>query len=744
MPKASKQSIRLLHENQIAAVATWWKAFALTPFWLLLVLGPVGALTRATPLIETAAFVSIILFGIVYFVRDLLRRRIVIDDNHISCGFTVLPLETITEICMSPNWFHTPEVVVKTADGGELRLNVFRLSASDMDTLLNALQKRAPKCRIDCEVDAVLRYKKSRAAPIYDTTTTVSIPYHARSWDELPRHFSKLFSNWGRFVGPIGTLLLCTPLWLAYNSGIFFLYRDFSYSPQTEAFYKMLVSLIEHIAGYQNWLFSGVGKACFDLAQHPIGLPVAVCSLVFVLISIISSLGTPNRITLDPRELSLDLWTLFHAFNTGRLAWVDLVRVSQVRRYGATFLRFERRVPSRLEFSVSSIDSGQVREEAGSVLRPDDVVMKQPGLEIPLKAIDVADRMRLLQAIRRFAPECQIEPEVIELLEPTLAKSYTQLWLQSLSAAPERKNLEPLKPGDRLDNGRYEVIRKLGVGGQGSTYLCCDFAGDPGDKRVAMVALKETIIPVFVENIVRQQAIERFLAEADLLKKVNSEHVVALIDHFVDDHRGYLVLEHIEGGTLRQMVAEAGPLPPYKVRDLAGQMCQMLEVLHARGVIHRDFTPDNLILTPSGCLKLIDFNVAQEASDGSTDTIVGKHAYVPPEQFRGKPCKASDVYALGATVYYLLTGRDPEPISQSCLPGELAVCLPDLDELVRACTAVGASERPALGKIAAMLVSGADMDVRQMQGAQESPADDSEDSEEGNGVKLSLREKEHV
>lgn len=701
MAKAPTKSIRLLHENEVAAVATWWKAFALTPFWLLLVLAPLGALLRQSPL-EAPIFVGIIMFGIGYFIRDLLRRRIVIDESHISCGFTTLPLAGITEICMGRSFMQTPEVVLKAGDGNELHFNVFRLTASDMDSLLNIVQRRSPKCKIDSETEAVLRYKKSKKVPIYDTTTTVSIAYHARSWDELPRHFNKLFSNWGRFVGPIGTLVVCAPLWLGYNSAIFFLYRDYSYSLQTQSFYYSLIDLIKVIAGYQNWIFSGVGHACIDLAQLPLSLPLGFCALVLVVISILSSIVSPNRITMDTRELSLDLWAVFHAFNTGRLSWVDLARVSQVRKYGDTILRFERKVPSRLEFSVSSIGSGQVREEAGSVLRFDDANVR-PAVEIPLKAIDGVDRVRLLHAIRRFAPDCQIEPEVIEFLEPTIAKSYTQLWLQSLSSAPERKNLEPLKPGDRLDNGRYEVIRKLGVGGQGSTYLCCDFAGDPGGKRVAMVALKETIIPVFVENVIRQQAIERFLAEAELLKKVDSQHVVALLDHFVDDHRGYLVLEHIAGGSLRQLVTEAGPMPPGKVRDLAVQMAEILQMLHERNVIHRDFTPDNLILTPEGSLKLIDFNVAQQATDGSTDTIVGKHAYVPPEQFRGKPCKASDIYALGATVYFLLMGRDPEPISQSMLPDQLSVCLPDLDELIKRCTAIGPDERASLQDIAVLL-----------------------------------------
>ena len=102
-----------------------------------------------------------------------------------------------------------------------------------------------------------------------------------------------------------------------------------------------------------------------------------------------------------------------------------------------------------------------------------------------------------------------------------------------------------------------------------------------------------------------------------------------------------------------------------QAHDIALQMCDILKILHSHNIVHRDFTPDNLILNSKGKLKLIDFNVAQQVQGGSTGTIVGKHAYLPPEQFRGKATGQSDLYAFGATLFFILTGRDPEPISQS-------------------------------------------------------------------------------
>jgi serine/threonine-protein kinase len=82
-------------------------------------------------------------------------------------------------------------------------------------------------------------------------------------------------------------------------------------------------------------------------------------------------------------------------------------------------------------------------------------------------------------------------------------------------------------------------------------------------------------------------------------------------------------------------------------------------------VVHRDVTPENIMLQLSNQVKLVDFNVAQQLESVATATIVGKHAYLPPEQFRGKPTKQSDIYALGCTMFFLLTGQDPEPISTS-------------------------------------------------------------------------------
>lgn len=282
-------------------------------------------------------------------------------------------------------------------------------------------------------------------------------------------------------------------------------------------------------------------------------------------------------------------------------------------------------------------------------------------LRVRLGAIPSSEeRAKILQGIEQFAPLLQRDAEVVEALELPPDHSYTELWLSALSGPPKRERLKPLEEKARLRDNRYTVHNALGVGGQGTAYLATDHHANDES-----VVLKEFILPVYVDVNVRRQSLERFEKEARILKQLDNNQVVKLIDFFVEDHRGYLVLEHIDGLSLRDMVHKNGTFRENQVRELAVQMCTIQEYLHTLTppVVHRDFTPDNLILRKDGTLKLVDFNVAQQTESTATGTVVGKHAYLPPEQFRGQPTTQSDIYAMGASIFYILTGEDPDPIS---------------------------------------------------------------------------------
>src|SRR5262249_29524560 len=126
-------------------------------------------------------------------------------------------------------------------------------------------------------------------------------------------------------------------------------------------------------------------------------------------------------------------------------------------------------------------------------------------------------------------------------------------------------------------------------------------------------------------------------------------------------------LEYVTGETLREIVIQHGALPESTVLEWAGQLASVLEYLHSHEppLIHRDLTPENIIVRKDRKLTVIDFGSANEFLGQATGTFVGKQAYTSPEQFRGKATPQSDIYALGCTLHYLLTGGDPEPLSQS-------------------------------------------------------------------------------
>lgn len=279
----------------------------------------------------------------------------------------------------------------------------------------------------------------------------------------------------------------------------------------------------------------------------------------------------------------------------------------------------------------------------------------------------VSAREEILKAIERWAPHATRDVEVIRALQPPCDYSYTALWLEALTAPPQRERLEPLSPGANLKNDQYTVDTMLGCGGQGSAYLCRDVVS--GDS----VVLKEFLLPVFVDVNVRRQSLSTFEQEARLLSNLDHPQVVELLDYFVEDHRAYLVLEHIDGPSLRDLVKRDGPLAEEKVLDLARQIADILAFLAGRQppLVHRDISPDNLIVGQDGLLKLIDFNVAYEATDDQgRNVIVGKPAYMAPEQFQGAPTPQSDLYSLGATLAFLLTGKDPLPISTCDIAAE--------------------------------------------------------------------------
>jgi serine/threonine-protein kinase len=298
-----------------------------------------------------------------------------------------------------------------------------------------------------------------------------------------------------------------------------------------------------------------------------------------------------------------------------------------------------------------------------------------------------AEREALMSAISGAAINAEIEPSVFDSLMAKRELSFTELWLSALTAPPNRERLLPLSNGTLLNN-RYRIIKRLGAGGQGTAYLSED------QEKKCEIVLKETILPVFADIISRKQAIEDFHKEAFALESVRHPNIVKFIRSFVCDHRAYLVLEYIKGQTLKSKIEGEGPCSPEEAVSFGKQMCDILLALHKSSppLIHRDFTPDNLIINEDGRIILLDFAIAVTGGRASAE-VAGKASYMAPEQFKGAPTVQSDLYSAGCTIQYCLTGENPDPISE-CHPMLVNDAVPkNLNDIVAHATKYDASLR---------------------------------------------------
>ena len=306
------------------------------------------------------------------------------------------------------------------------------------------------------------------------------------------------------------------------------------------------------------------------------------------------------------------------------------------------------------------------------------------------KTISLPD---LMNEIKTFAPAA-LAPDLLAMIDEG-KNEYTELWLKYFSSSGSRQRSGALKSGEILNDGRYEIAGELGQGGQGTAYLAALANPQAEEDKGTTIVLKEYILPVHRGEAIFQQSLKKLQQEADILSKIQHPNIVELKETFVEDHRGYLVMEYIEGEGLKSMVQAQGPQKEQLVIDIAIQVCNALEHLHNMDpiVIHRDLTPDNLILQNDGRVKLVDFNVAHQLESSATATVVGKHAYIPAEQFRGKPTVQSDIFALGGTMHYLLTAKEPEPLSVSHPQSVLESVSKELDAIVAKATAIDQKDR---------------------------------------------------
>ncbi|MDI3194851.1 Stk1 family PASTA domain-containing Ser/Thr kinase [Pseudarthrobacter sp. AL07] len=255
--------------------------------------------------------------------------------------------------------------------------------------------------------------------------------------------------------------------------------------------------------------------------------------------------------------------------------------------------------------------------------------------------------------------------------------------------------------GTLVDN-RYAVRSKLARGGMSTVYLATDLRLE-----------RDVALKVLHPHLATDETfLDRLGREAKAAAKLSHAHVVGVLDQGNDGQTAYLVMEHIKGHTLRDVIRTKGALPPRLALALIDPVVQGLGAAHAAGLIHRDVKPENVLIADDGRIKIGDFGLARAVTTStSTGTLIGTVGYLSPELVLGKQADTrSDIYSVGIMLYEMLTGQQPYdgevPIQvaykhvnetvgppSALVPGLAA----EVDELVQWCTANDPENRPVDG-----------------------------------------------
>jgi eukaryotic-like serine/threonine-protein kinase len=201
-------------------------------------------------------------------------------------------------------------------------------------------------------------------------------------------------------------------------------------------------------------------------------------------------------------------------------------------------------------------------------------------------------------------------------------------------------------------DGRYRVLRKLGTGGMANVYLAED---QELGRNVAIKILDD-------RHSNDDQFVERFRREAKNAAGLSHPNIVSIYDRGEAEGTYYIAMEYLDGKTLKELIAEKGPVPIRLSIDYARQILAAVGFAHKHGIVHRDVKPHNVLVDKEGRLKVTDFGIARSGASQMTEvgSIIGTAQYLSPEQARGSQVTpASDIYSVGIVLYEMLTGEVP-------------------------------------------------------------------------------------
>ena len=251
--------------------------------------------------------------------------------------------------------------------------------------------------------------------------------------------------------------------------------------------------------------------------------------------------------------------------------------------------------------------------------------------------------------------------------------------------------------GPTVFNDRYEMHRRLARGGMSDVYLARDLLLD---RPVAVKVL-------FAEYAKDPTFVERFRREAQAAANLNHPNVVAVYDWGQQSGTYFIVMEYVEGRSLSEIVRTEGPLHPRRAAEITADVAAALGFAHRNGVVHRDIKPGNILISPSGQVKVADFGIAQAIAGGTeagltqAGAVMGTATYFSPEQAQGRSVDPrSDLYSLGCVLYEMLTTRPP-------FTGDtpVAIAYKHVQEPAPLPSASGVAVPPALEAIVAQLMA---------------------------------------
>ena len=227
-----------------------------------------------------------------------------------------------------------------------------------------------------------------------------------------------------------------------------------------------------------------------------------------------------------------------------------------------------------------------------------------------------------------------------------------------------------------LLNNRYQIIRTLGSGGFGETFLAED--SQMPSRRLCVI---KQLRPIQNNQQVYELVQQRFGREAAILEELGdgSSQIPRLYAYFSDNGQFYLVQEYIEGKTLTQVVQEKGLMDENSVKQILISILPVLDYIHSKGIVHRDIKPENILIDIDAQPVLIDFGAVKEtlgtimtpSGNATKSIVIGTPGFMATEQSVGRPMFASDIYSLGLTAIFLLTGKMPQELTSDPSTGKV-------------------------------------------------------------------------